>query len=177
MNRIMAKGLTEKQKRFCNEYLKDLNGTQAATRAGYSKKTANEQAARMLAKVSIQEYLQKRMKDRSERTEITQDRVLKEMARIAFFDTRKLFDDEGNLKNITDLDDDTATAIAGLDVVSFYRKGNEKELLREITSKIKVVDKKGALDSIMRHLGMFEKDNVNVTLTFEDWLKKQKKKH
>lgn len=68
--------LTAKQQRFVAEYLKDLNGTQSATRAGYSARTANEQAARLLAKVSVKEAIQKAMDKRQARTEITQDYVL-----------------------------------------------------------------------------------------------------
>lgn len=76
--------LIAKQKRFCEEYIIDLNGTQAAIRAGYASNSANEQAARMLAKDSIQEYIQQLKADRSRRTEITADRVLQELAAVAF---------------------------------------------------------------------------------------------
>ena len=76
--------LNERQKRFCDEYLIDLNATQAAIRAGYSPKTAYSLGQRLLKKVDIQEYLQKRLKNREERTEVTQDRVLKELAKVAF---------------------------------------------------------------------------------------------
>ena len=79
----MAK-LTEMQERFCQEYIIDLNATQAAIRAGYSEKTAYSQGQRSLKKVEIQAYLQEKMKERAERTEITQDKVLKELALIAF---------------------------------------------------------------------------------------------
>lgn len=72
----MAK-LTDKQEQFCQEYLIDLNATQAAIRAGYSEKTANEQGARLLANVSIQTRLKELQSARQERTEITQDYVLK----------------------------------------------------------------------------------------------------
>jgi len=68
--------LTPKQEAFCREYLVDLNGTQAAIRAGYSPKTANEQAAQLLAKLNIQEYVQSLMDARAERTDITADYVL-----------------------------------------------------------------------------------------------------
>lgn len=152
--------LTPKQIRFCEEYLIDLNGTQAAIRAGYSKKTANEQSARMLANVSIQEYVQELKTKRSERTEITQDMVLKEYARIAFLDPRKLFDENDNLIPLTKLDEDTARAIAGIDHTTVYDK---KTKLEETTKKIKLTDKKGALDSVARHLGMF-----NDKLTIEN---------
>ncbi len=68
--------LTPKQARFIEEYLLDLNATQAAIRAGYSKKTANEQGARLLAKVSVRKAVAEARQARSERTEITQDEVI-----------------------------------------------------------------------------------------------------
>lgn len=75
----MTKGkkLTAKQQAFADEYLKDLNGTQAAIRAGYSPKTANEQAARLLANVSVQETIREAMDKRQKRLEISADMVLK----------------------------------------------------------------------------------------------------
>lgn len=79
----MAK-LSEKQQRFVAEYLVDLNGTQAAIRTGYSVKTANEQAARLLANVSIQQAIAEAMAERSRRTGVNQDRVVLELAKIAF---------------------------------------------------------------------------------------------
>lgn len=68
--------LNPKQQRFVDEYLIDLNATQAATRAGYSPKTANEQGARLLAHASVAAEIQKKVKERAKRTEITQDYVL-----------------------------------------------------------------------------------------------------
>ena len=76
--------LNEMQKRFVDEYIIDLNATQAAIRAGYSEKTAYSQGQRLLKNVEIQTLIQQRKEDRSERTEITQDMVLKELALIAF---------------------------------------------------------------------------------------------
>ena len=78
--------LTEKQKRFCEEYLIDLNATQAAIRAGYAAKNARVIASQNLAKVNIQQYISERMQDRSKRTEITADTVLGELAKIAAAD-------------------------------------------------------------------------------------------
>lgn len=85
----MAK-LTEKQKRFVEEYLVDLNATQAAIRAGYSPKTANEQGARLLVNVSIQQALQKAMKDREQRTVVTADRVVQELWNIVTADANDI---------------------------------------------------------------------------------------
>lgn len=76
--------LTEKQKRFIAEYLVDLNATQAAIRAGYSEKTAYSAGQRMLKKVEIHAAIQEAMQERQERTEITQDKVLTEIGKVAF---------------------------------------------------------------------------------------------
>ncbi|MDH4581387.1 terminase small subunit [Pseudomonas sp. BN415] len=147
--------LTAKQQRFVDEYLIDLNATQAAIRAKYSKNTANEQGARLLANVSVQAAIAERMKAREKRTEITQDMVLREYARIAFFDPRNLFNDDGTPKPITELDDDTAAALAGLDLQEVYEGYGDERVFIGYTKKYKVADKKGALDSVARHLGMF----------------------
>lgn len=82
--------LTPKQQRFVEEYLVDLNGTQAAIRAGYSPRTANEQAAQLLAKLSVQRAVSEGRKQQQERTEITADRVLREAWGILTADAREL---------------------------------------------------------------------------------------
>ena len=76
--------LNAKQNRFVEEYPVDINATQAAIRAGYSKKTAYSIGQRLLKDVEIQEAIQKAMKDRSERTGITQDKVVEELGKVAF---------------------------------------------------------------------------------------------
>ena len=153
--------LNAKQRRFVDEYLIDLNAKQAAIRAGYSEKTAEQQGCRLLSHVKVQAEIQRKMKARENRTEITQDRVLKELARIGFSDIRKvvkwgnthlrIIDSETEetapyhglaLIGAADIDDDTAAAIAE---VSESREG----------LKIKFHDKKGALVEMARHLGMF----------------------
>lgn len=155
--------LTPKQKQFCEEYLIDLNQTQAAIRAGYSQKTAGSIGNENLTKPEIQQYIQELQNKRAERVEITQDMVLKEYARIAFLDPRKLFDENGKIKQITDLDEDTARALAGLDHAILTQRAGEDVTIEELTKKFKFVDKKGALDSVARHLGMF-----NDKMTIDD---------
>ncbi len=80
---ITTQELTDRQARFCEEYLIDLNATQAAIRAGYSEKTANEQGAQLLAKLSIQEKITELKAERAKRTEMTQDSVIQELAAVA----------------------------------------------------------------------------------------------
>lgn len=156
--------LNVNQMRFVDEYLIDLNATQAAIRAGYSAKTAYSIGQRLLKKVEIQAYVSERQKNLSERTGITQDMVLHELAKIAFADIRKavkwspamgeMFVDDGSgdlvpvqtngvmLVSSDEIDDSTARAIAE---ITQTRDG----------IKIKFHDKQAALVSIGRHLGMF----------------------
>lgn len=148
--------LTAKQERFVAEYLVDLNATQAAIRAGYSEKTAYAIGQQNLKKLEIQAAIQAAMDQRSKRVEITQDRVLQEYARLAFFDPRKLFMENGKPKDINELDDDTAAALVGLDVMEEYEGTGESREFVGYTKKYKIANKLGALDSLGKHLGMFD---------------------
>jgi phage terminase small subunit len=164
---MTAKKLTPKQERFVEEYLIDLNATQAAIRAGYSQRTAASIGEENLRKPDISAAIQAAKAERSERTHITQDRVLQELARIAFYDLRKLYREDGSLKPPNEWDDDTAAVVAGIDVVE--TKGNAEvggeEGMRhipEFVKKAKVFDKNSALTLAMRHLGML-RDKVEHT--------------
>lgn len=170
--------LTNKQRIFCNEYLVTLNATDAAIKAGYSLRTANVIGPENLSKPCIQAYIKMHLKKREERTEICQDHVLIELSRIAFFDPGNLFDENGELKKISDMDEDTRAVIAGVDISTSNGKNKETPIL-EITKKLKFVDKLKALELLGRHLGMFidrgELHVVNETL--EDAIIRRKKEH
>lgn len=94
----MPAKITPKQQRFVEEYLVDLNATQAAIRAGYSRKTARQIGEQNLSKLDIQSAITKAREKRSERTQITVDRVLEEIARIGMGDVRKLFREDGSFR-------------------------------------------------------------------------------
>jgi phage terminase small subunit len=149
-----APKITPKQQKFVDEYLKDLNATQAAIRAGYSKKTAKQQATRLLTNVYIAASLSVARDKQQIRTGISADRALQEAARLAFFDVRKLCDAQGNPKPIHELDDDTAAAIQGLELSS-EQDGETSTTVR----KYKIADKNAALERVFKHLGLFERDN------------------
>lgn len=138
--------LTDKQKRFCEEYLIDLNATQAAIRAGYKEKTAYAQGQRLLKKVEAQDYLQKLMNERSQRTEITADRVLAELAAIAFSDRTELAQvDEDGMVTFTpteQLGSNAKKTIAGIENGKYG-------------TKVTTYDKVKALELIGKHLGLF----------------------
>ena len=158
--------LTAKQQQFVAEYLIDLNATQAAIRAGYSKRTAEWQGPQLLGKTHVAEAVALAMKARSRRTEVTADRVLQEYAKLAFLDPRRFYDDKGCLIPVFELPADVAAALSGMEV-TIERAGKDEDGKQEFAdvTKIKFVDKKGALDSVARHLGMF---NDKMALTGKD---------
>ena len=158
--------LTAKQERFCNEYLVDFNGTQAAIRAGYSKKTAYAIAEQNLRKLEIQSFIKAKQSDFSKKNEITREMVLEGYRRLAFYDARKFYDMNGNLLQVPDLDEETAFALSGFEVME--EKGGDGEgnqVLLGYTKKIKMSDRKGALDSICKVLGLNAPDKVAQTDT------------
>lgn len=155
--------LTDKQQRFCEEYLVDLNATKAAIRAGYSEDSAGSIGHENLKKPEIQDYISKRQKELQEATGITQKRVLEEYAKIAFLDPRKLYTVDGALKPIRELGDEEAGAIASIEILE-EKTGEEDVEVVGSTKKVKLHDKVKALDSLGRHLGMFT-DKMDVNLT------------
>jgi phage terminase small subunit len=120
----MKRKLTPKQTLFIKEYMIDKNATQAAIRAGYSAKTAEVIGFENLRKPKIKEKIDCELATEAERLGITRQRVLDEMARCAFFDVRKLFNADGSLKDITELDSDIAAAIAGVEIVIIIKNAS-----------------------------------------------------
>ena len=144
-----ARKLTPKQAEFVRQYLVDLNATQAAIRAGYSEKTAYRIGAELLQKTSVAEAIAAAQAKREQRTEITADRVVAELAKIAFADPRELMEwgPEGvKLKDSADLTEGQAAAIAGVSE-NITQNGSSLKLKRH--------DKVKALELLGRHLGMF----------------------
>lgn len=141
--------MTKKQKRFVEEYLIDLNATQAAIRAGYkagNTQRASEIGSELLQKTPVSEAIQHAMAERSKRTGINQDRVLRELAKIAFVNAIEVIDPETATVKKDASSDDTA-AIQSVKVKTFGEDGLERE--------IKMSDKLKALELLGKHLGMF----------------------
>lgn len=149
--------LNDKQKQFCNEYLIDFNGTQAAIRAGYSEKTANRIASENLSKLDIQAYLKELIENRNERTKITQDEVIRDIIEVKNRCMQKApvmrFDKE--IKEYIQVTDEL-----GRDVWQFDANGANK-----------------ALDMLAKHTGVYEIDNKqkNTVLNLVDAAAKIKK--
>ena len=148
--------LNPRQAVFCAEYITDFNATQAAIRAGYASKYAARVAYKMLLQPHIQEAVHREITARAKRTHITQDRVLRELAAVAFFDPRKLFAPDGSPLPINELDDATAAALGGLDVQEVFEGTGENRVFVGYIKKYKVTDKNTALGNAMKHLGMLK---------------------
>ncbi|MGB5834806.1 MAG: terminase small subunit, partial [Thiohalocapsa sp.] len=156
----MARKLTLKQQRFVDEYMVDLNATQAAIRAGYSPRTAEVYAWQLLQKPLVQTAVNDAVARRSTRTQIKADDVLREIARLAFSDIRGLFDEKGNLKPIHELPDDATAALSSFDVVTRRIPGGEAAEV-EYVAKVKLWDKRGSLELLGKHLKLFT-DKIDV---------------
>ena len=114
-----------RQQRFVDEYLKDFNGTQAAIRAGYSKRTAVAQASRLLSKANIAATVAARKQAAAQRLEMSAEEVRQAFSKIGRYDPRNLYASDGSLKPIAELDDDTAAAISSFEVIAKLTKGGK----------------------------------------------------
>jgi phage terminase small subunit len=166
----------QRRQLFCESYITNGgNATQAAITAGFSAKTAGSQGQRLLKNVDVARYIADRsaevLRIASENTGLTVERTLREVARLAFFDPRDLFDEGGNLKPIHEMDDDTSAAIAGFEVVEICAASSDDgdmepqshggALMRRRggvvghVKKIKHCDKNSALEKAMKHLKLY----------------------
>jgi phage terminase small subunit len=153
--------LNPKQERFVAEYIANPNASEAARRAGYSDKTAYSIGQRLLKNVEIATAIDAGLQQIKGRIQLTVERTLEEIGRVAYADPRKLFDEAGNLLPIHQLDDITAATIASVEV-STERDGDGESRAVTTTTKIKSWDKMRALDMAGRYHGLF-KDRIEHT--------------
>lgn len=170
------KTLTEKEELFCQGYLIDFNGARAAREAGYSEDSAKQIAAENLTKPYIRARIEEIRAEMGKTFNITRERIAQEYARLAFFDIRKIHTTDGGIKPITQLDDDEAAAIAGIEVYeeSVTTDDETEKMTVGLTKKLKFSDKRAALDSLTKLMGyaapiktehLGNKDNPIVTET------------
>lgn len=159
--------MTKKQERFIEEYLIDLNATQAAIRAGYSPDTAEQIGYQLLQKTSVSNAIAKAMAERSRRTGVSADRVILELARIGFAKITDVIDPKTATIKEDALEDDLAC------IQSVKIKPNEWGTEREV----RLCDKKAALELLGKHLGIFKDKleldgdmelNINIDYVGED---------
>jgi phage terminase small subunit len=162
---IVMSVLTPKQDSFCQKYI-ELGNASEAYRQSYDAsdmkpETVNRKAKELLDNGKIAARIEELKARQLRRHDVTIERVVEEYSKLAFLDIRKVFDEEGNLRPVHELDPDTAAAISGLEI--------EKRIsaiagpdVQSHTHKIKLTDKKGALDSLAKYLGMFvEKTEIS----------------
>lgn len=142
--------MTDRQVRFCDEYLIDLNATQAAIRAGYSPTSAQEQGSKLLSKGMVRARIDADMAEQSRRTGVTADRVIRELARVAFVNAPDVINmDDARIRSDATRDDTAAIASVRVKTIP----GDDHD---GIEREIKLADKLKALELLGRHLGMFD---------------------
>lgn len=147
--------LTPKQRRFCEEYITDLNGTQAAIRAGYSERTATVVASENLTKPNVQSYIKQLQSEIQERNRITIDELVQALASFVRLDPKDLFDDNGLVKSLNDMPENARKCITELKLMEISSVDGPIGMMKTI----KLTSKLEAIEKLMKHLGGYEKDN------------------
>lgn len=150
--KVVAPLLNVRQDLFVREWLRDKNQTQAAIRAGYAPRRAKQAANLLMGQPHIKAYADKLLKAQQGRVEISSDRIVKELARVAFSDVRPLFDGDGNLRDVHGLKDDVAAAVAGVQTEEQSAKDGTKT---GQVRKVRMWDKIKALELLGKHFKMF----------------------
>lgn len=158
-----AERLTIKEIRFVEEYCTDFNATQAAIRAGYSKKTASSIGNENLRKPKIDKLIQHRKMELQVTTGVTAENVIKELAKIAFFDSRHLFDENHAIKPMSELHENTSACITNLEVEELHAGYGDDRVHIGRLKKVKVADKVAALEKLGKHLGILTEKYEDVT--------------
>ena len=148
--------LPDKQRRFCLEYLQDYNGTQAAIRAGYSRKTASVLANKILKKPAVKRFLGKFERESQEQFELERNEILRHLAACATRDGKMFVNDRGVLHgNLNDLPDEVTAAIDSIKQKVRTYTTQDGEEVTEVETELKLVSKAAALDMAMKHKGLF----------------------
>lgn len=156
--------LPPKEKKFVSEYLVDPKGGPAAIRAGYSKRSADQIASRLLRKDKVQEAIAEGQKRLSEKLEIDAERIRKEISYIAFVDLREAYTEDGKLKRLQDMPENIARALQAVDTEELFEFSGHgaRERIGD-TIKIRLNDKLRALELLSKMLGFMKPDKVALT--------------
>lgn len=154
--------LTPRQALFCKEYVIDFKGKDAAIRAGFSPRAADQQASRMLTVDKIRKEVDRLRREKEKRLEASADFVVRELMRIAKLDIRKAFNKDGSLKDMKRLPEDVARAISGVDIDELFDGRGEDRKMIGYNKKLRLCDKVKALELLGQHFGQFKpKDETN----------------
>lgn len=175
----MSNKLTHRQQKFVQEYLVDLNATQAAIRAGYSKRTACSIGYENLRKPEIKSAIDTRRDAILDEIHENQLRTVRQLSNCVHADIRDLFDEDGRLIPITELPPHVAAAIQSFEIVrrKSHEKNDEGKPVYHEVLKVRLVDKKNTLELMMRYQGMLKEDNkVDVRIGLGEEIRKARKR-
>ncbi len=154
---------------FCQEYVKDLNGTQAAIRAEYDEKSARHQASRLLTNDHVCALIKQLNEKKLRSVKVDAETILTELLRLATSDIRKLFNENGGILPPNEWPDDIAKAVSSIQVDELFDYDNGQKNQVGLTKKIKLWDKNAALDKLAKHLGLLvDRIEVNGKVTLEE---------
>ena len=148
---------------FIDQFMIDRNGTEAAKRCGYSPRSAGVTACKLLKDPKILQEINRRSAEQSQRLSITADRVMQEYERLALLDPADLFREDGTMKPLSEMPEDARRAIGGLEIRELTPIETPGGPIAVQLRKVKLVDKKGALDSLAKIMGLM-RDKVDVTI-------------
>lgn len=145
-----------KQKKFCEEYVVDLNAKQAAIRAGYSPKTAEQHASRLLRNVKVKKYIAELQEKLRIETNLTAKEVIEELRKVGFSNVQDFIDTDNAIQDISKVEKQKAAAVSGIET----SESTSKDGTVTVYTKFKLYNKVDALEKLGKHLGIFEKDNL-----------------
>jgi len=149
--------LTDKRERFCCEYLIDLNATQAAKRAKFSKKTAYSTGHDLLKIPEIQKRIAELQKKLSKDTGVTPEKVIREFAKVAFANIEDFIQVDNEIVDLSQLDRNTLAAVESIQTDTRHDSGDSEGYTDKV--RFKLHDKIKALENLGKHLGLYEQDN------------------
>lgn len=161
-----ANKLHQRRTRFVKEFLIDQNATRAAIAAGYSERSAKVTGCRLLTDANVRSQIETGNNKVNGKLDLTVERIREEIARLAYYDPRDFWNEDGTAKPIHEIHEDARRAIAGFEVAELFEGSGDKRNLAGYVKKFKLSDKRGALELAARHLKMLT-DKVEVTASDE----------
>lgn len=176
----MRPGVRQRYEKFAREYVIDQNGTRAAIAAGYSARSATSQASDLLRIPKVQALIDSHLSRQAEKAEVTAEKIVSGLSRAAFFDPRRFFDEDGELKTVSALDDEAAGALAGMEIEKLYEhfSAGKAGQIGTVT-KVKFADRLRALELLGKHFKLFtEKSEMHVSssISLSELIEQRRKK-
>lgn len=158
--------MNAKQAEFCRQYIIDYNATQAYIRAGYSKKGASISASKLLATSSVAAEIARLQAEKTEQSGITAQRVIAEIAKLAFADPIDLVDESNNIKNLHDVSREITAAVSSITTTVTTSRDKNGDEIEKKQVKVGLANKAEALEKLAKHLGLYERDNAQKAKSF-----------